>query len=198
MLRGTKRWTVFHPDDVALLSPDWGRNTVSVAATAWGSGVCAEPDGRVLFFFQLDPEFPALDALDAGPAAHPLHRLARRWECDLGPGEVLFVPGGAPHQVKNLDATVAIAGNYVDETNLDRALADLELQAAQQGAGMAETFRTIDEVDFDDAAAEWDGAAGPLPIAHLVVPYQSYASGEAGQWDGALDGEVLASMAREE
>ena len=78
MVRGTKRWTLFAADDVHLLSPDWARNT-------------------------LDPAMPPLDRLDAEPSEHPLACLARRWEVDLGPGEVLYVPGGCPHHVRNLD-----------------------------------------------------------------------------------------------
>ena len=52
---------------------------------------------------------------------------------DLVPGEVLFVPGGWPHVVHNLDVTVSFAGNFVDESNLDRALDDLKLLGAKYG-----------------------------------------------------------------
>ena len=33
MVSGRKRWILFHPDDVALLYPDWSRGTVCVAYT---------------------------------------------------------------------------------------------------------------------------------------------------------------------
>ena len=33
-------------------------------------------------------------------------------------GEMLFVPGGAPHAVENVTDCLAIAGNFVDESNL--------------------------------------------------------------------------------
>ena len=64
------------------------------------------------------------------------HR-ARRIDIDLEEGEalgvdvghirvkyldnvqVLFVPGGAPHLVVNLTDTVAFAGNFLDDSNLE-------------------------------------------------------------------------------
>ena len=76
MVRGTKRWTLFNAADLHLLSPDWGRNT-------------------------LDPAMPPLDELDGlddkagGERRHALARLARRYEVDLGPGEVRSVAARA-------------------------------------------------------------------------------------------------------
>lgn len=75
---------------------------------------------------------------------------ATRWDVDLAPGEVLFVPGGAAHAVSNLDATVAFAGNFIDDTNLDRALFDLRLMGLKQGEQMMQSFIALDEVEFDD------------------------------------------------
>ena len=77
----------------------------------------------------------------AGEGPHPLAPLARRWDVDLGPGEVLFVPGGFPHVVTNLGVTVSFAGNYVDESNLDAALRDLDLLGAKYGRGCARRTR---------------------------------------------------------
>ena len=159
MVKGTKRWTLFHADDVGLCSPDYSRGT-------------------------LDPAFPHLHVMDDArrrakreegthPAAsesefasgsgsesgsgdgtrfggpYPFLPYARRWDVDLGPGEVLFVPGGFPHVVHNLDVTVSFAGNYVDESNLDRALADLRLLGAKYGPQMMQSHDAIDEVWFD-------------------------------------------------
>ena len=75
---------------------------------------------------------------------------AMRWDVDLAPGEVLFVPGGAAHAVSNLDATVAFAGNFIDDTNLDRALVDLRLMGRKRGEQMMQSFYALDEVEFDD------------------------------------------------
>ena len=68
-LFGCKRWTLFHPDDIALLYPDWSHGG-------------------------LHPRFPSLYELQARPDRYPLFRTARRREVIIHPGEVLFVPGG--------------------------------------------------------------------------------------------------------
>ena len=92
-----------------------------------------------------------IDSIDERERHHyPLLRLLRRYECELSAGETLFVPSGeeqtastccctrgwshsflvvcfvgTPHRVFNLTSTIAVSGNYVDETNLDDVLAAL-------------------------------------------------------------------------
>ena len=73
-----------------------------------------------------------------------MRAAARRWDVDLGPGEVLFVPGGFPHVVHNLGVTVSFAGNYVDESNLDAALRDMALLGAKYGDSMRKSHDAID------------------------------------------------------
>ncbi|CEG00182.1 JmjC domain [Ostreococcus tauri] len=150
MIRGTKRWTVFHRDATPFLRPSWLRGT-------------------------LDPAMPALEE----QCASGLSEHAARWDVDLGPGEVLFVPGGAPHAVHNLDSTVAFAGNFVDDANLERALVDLKLMGLNQGERMMESFIALDEIDFDDATdlddddADADADA-PLDPRDLVVAIDAH------------------------
>ena len=71
---GAKRWVFFHPDDVDLLYPTWARG-------------------------QLDPTFEPLDAMLSNESK-PLVSQARRVECILQAGEVLFVPAGV-HSIKD-------------------------------------------------------------------------------------------------
>ncbi len=40
----------------------------------------------------------------------------------LEPGDLLFVPSGTPHRVRNLDDTVAVSGNYIDSSNWCQAM----------------------------------------------------------------------------
>lgn len=49
----------------------------------------------------------------------------------LSPGDILFVPAGWPHAVRNLPGppTVAISSNYVDGSNFKRHLQELRWQA---------------------------------------------------------------------
>lgn len=206
MVKGTKRWTLFHADDVGLCSPDYSRGT-------------------------LDPAFPHLHVMDearrrakregdegknptesesesddgsgsgsgdgsgdgTGPGGpYPFLPYARRWDVDLGPGEVLFVPGGFPHVVHNLDVTVSFAGNYVDESNLDRALADLRLLGAKYGPQMMQSHDAIDEVWFDPEDEVM--VEETLEPRRMVVRYEDYRGGKAGMfgaddWDGVPAGE---------
>jgi histone arginine demethylase JMJD6 len=149
-VRGTKRWTVFHRDDTAYLQPSWRRGT-------------------------LDPALPALSTFDDTRMAFA--KYARRWDVDLGPGEVLFVPGGAPHAVHNIDATVAFAGNFIDETNIDRALFDLRLMGLNQGAAMMATFGALDEVEFDPTLGAFEDTT--TNMRNLVVRCDEYIGGAA-------------------
>ena len=43
----------------------------------------------------------------------------------MQPGDILFVPSGSPHQVLNLDDTLAISANYFDASNWEAVLSDL-------------------------------------------------------------------------
>ncbi|CAN0220386.1 unnamed protein product, partial [Discosporangium mesarthrocarpum] len=109
LLEGRKRWLLFPPGQVPLLYPSWA-------------------EGRNEAVFAVDPSKPDLDRF---PAA----RLATGWACTLEAGDLLFVPAGSPHQVENLTDTLAVSSNYVDATNLPKALHALEEQAhTDQGA----------------------------------------------------------------
>lgn len=143
MVRGTKRWTVFDRGSTAFLRPSWLRGTLDPAMpNLEDQGLYYDPSAT-------DDKEEEND--DDARVSSVQRRLAKRWDVDLGPGEVLFVPGGAPHAVHNLDCTVAFAGNFVDDTNIDRALYDLKLMGLNQGARMMETgFAPLDEVDFSD------------------------------------------------
>ena len=44
----------------------------------------------------------------------PRSKLANITHCMLKQGEVIFVPGGSPHQVENDVDTISISANYVD------------------------------------------------------------------------------------
>ncbi|KAF0743864.1 hypothetical protein Ae201684_001507 [Aphanomyces euteiches] len=51
--------------------------------------------------------------------AHPLMQHAHIYEGVLEAGEVIFIPADSPHQVVNLDMTIAVAMNFVDGGNID-------------------------------------------------------------------------------
>ena len=141
-LFGCKRWTLFHPDDIPLLYPDWSHGGVH-------------------------PRFPSLYELQARPDRYPLFRKARRREVIIHPGEVLFVPGGTPHAVENLTDCLAVAGNFVDESNLDAALADMRV-LARRDKSVGDAAEALAEMELDP---EHGMSAEVLPAEDLVVGF---------------------------
>lgn len=65
------------------------------------------------------------------------------WKTSDKTGEILFVPGGSPHYVENLETTLAISGNFVDLSNWRRALSELEVNGLTdpRAADLAWQFR---------------------------------------------------------
>ncbi len=57
----------------------------------------------------------------------PLLSLTHPRECILCPGELLFVPSGSPHRVENLEMSLAISANFVDESNFSLAMEELRV-----------------------------------------------------------------------
>ncbi|TRY63112.1 hypothetical protein TCAL_04276 [Tigriopus californicus] len=49
------------------------------------------------------------------------------FEIILEPGEILFVPRGSPHQVDNLEDSVAVSGNFVDDSNFEETIQHLKI-----------------------------------------------------------------------
>lgn len=82
-LHGRKRFLLFHPDDSERLYPRDAR-------------------GRHHNLSEVDAERPDLER-------HPLAAQARPWTCEVGPGDLLFLPAFWWHQVRSLDAGVSVS-----------------------------------------------------------------------------------------
>ncbi|KNC54725.1 JmjC domain-containing protein [Thecamonas trahens ATCC 50062] len=74
-----------------------------------------------------------LDAFDPDFDRFPRARHIRGWQAFTKSGDMIFVPGGSPHQVRNVEAPIALSTNYVDSTNYQLYLDDL-LTAAEESA----------------------------------------------------------------
>ena len=98
LFRGRKRWVFFRKEETHLLYPTYVHGLDPV--------------------FQVDLKNPDLKA-------HPLLALAQPIECVLEAGELIFVPNGCAHWVENIETSVAVSGNFVDESNIDAALEEL-------------------------------------------------------------------------
>lgn len=170
---GAKRWTIFHPDDAWCLYPNWPTDAP-----------------------RLEPTFPNLDEMEAEPDRFPLLALARRVDVTLRAGEVLLVPGGAPHRVRNgsddedADVSIALAANFVDASNHAAAAFDLGLMARREaaaehedrGAGAAVTG--LGEMDSEALAADDRCKAEAMGVPSEVgriVPYSEYAKGNGAE-----------------
>jgi len=119
---GRKRWRVYSRNDTPLLYPN-------------------EFKGSLGF-----------DSLRANLTRYPLAGLASSYEFELQPGEMVLIPRDFPHQVDNLDHTIALAGNYIDALNYPAFRKDLEITAkAGKRFARSETQRLkwFDENHFE-------------------------------------------------
>lgn len=60
---------------------------------------------------------------------HPLLARVKLITATLEPGELLFVPAETPHQVENLQDSVALSGNFINIHNLERSMLHLQKEA---------------------------------------------------------------------
>lgn len=86
---------------------------------------------------------------------------------DLEPGEFIIIPYGFPHQVLNVEDSIAIAGNFVDPVNLQAMISEIQANAA---SGMAQG-----EVDF---AAALEGVDIPslleVDLGQQALPWRKF------------------------
>ena len=101
LFRGRKRWTFFSPDFTNALGPK--------------------------YYDSLDPIF------DLNLSNQNIYKKVKDYACEiiLEPGELLFVPFGSPHRVENLEDSVAISGNFVDQSNIQCVVGHLRKNALQ-------------------------------------------------------------------
>ncbi|CAE7558542.1 DISP3, partial [Symbiodinium sp. CCMP2456] len=133
LCHGQKRWRLVSAEDLCLLRP--------------------------LYLTDLNPVFPKdLDAFEAEEEEEEDYAFVSVSEVLLEPGDFLFVPAGWPHQVENLKTSVAVSANFVDESNLERALEEAEIlglvEETPQLLGAALRRRS-------EAAAEAEEAPSP-------------------------------------
>lgn len=126
LFEGKKRWVFFPASDVPYLYPEYHHSLDPV----------------------FDVELSAPDLL-----RHPLLQLTHPVECILEPGDVLFVPAGCPHRVENLEASLAISANFVDNSNLSLVKKELEVNSlidvrSRELLDQLNALETENSVDF--------------------------------------------------
>ncbi len=150
MFAGRKEWRLFPSSQAHLLDPHWPPIGAAVRDAVFGA----------------QPFRPWREQCEA----HPGLALATPYRLVLEPGDLLFVPAGWPHAVRNLPGppTVALSANYVDGTNIERHLRELRWQAISEaeqepraageqtfdgGGGTAGLLRAFEAAGFDRSMA---------------------------------------------
>eukprot|EP00951_Prasinocladus_malaysianus_P002466 scaffold17430_cov45-Prasinocladus_malaysianus.AAC.2 len=78
---------------------------------------------------------------------------------------------GTPHFVENLTDTVAVSGNFVDDSNLEGVLRELSLAGAKNES-LRVLHDTLDMLEFDDPEITTN-----LELTDMVVSYEQFSSG---------------------
>ena len=82
-----------------------------------------------------------------------------------------LTPGGTPHAVENLTDVLAVAGNFVDESNLESVLADMRCMGEVDPA-LKEAAEALAEMEHDDPEHEGlKNLEAYLPATELVMPF---------------------------
>lgn len=162
MQRTVRGWHVPHRDDwpSLFIGPAGSRSSMHVDAFAssfWMglvSGVkrwLIYPNASdVLPFLHVDPRVPqfGFDPLRAQPLdsrRFPSLLRAQPIEVIQRAGDIVFIPGGTPHAVENLEDIIGVSMNYVDAANVDSALAELRQSALAGDASYAALLEALDD-----------------------------------------------------
>lgn len=118
-LSGRKLWRLSPPSQYSKLHPVYQDNTHS--PTMFQASI-------------LDPDFEK----------HPSLNQTIVYETILAPGDILFVPGGWAHEVRNLDDAIMIGQNYFDDVVLrERKQYYSELRHVYEGSLLDSVFMPI-------------------------------------------------------
>ena len=96
VIKGTKWFRIFNDSDAPFLEPTEAKDTKRTR-------------GYYAFFNAqaFDPDF----------SSQPDFSRAVVWEANVTAGDIIFIPERWPHAVRNLDDTIAVSYNYVDDYN---------------------------------------------------------------------------------
>jgi hypothetical protein len=116
-------WSEFLPDFMRLVYPRifigpkgaitplhldiWGTHAWLAQLVGRKRWILFSPDQqKFLYNCSVQLESPDFDRF-------PLFRQSKPLECTIGPGDLIFVPGGWAHEVVSLDAAISITHNYM-------------------------------------------------------------------------------------
>lgn len=140
-VKGRKKWAIYPRNESFLLYPNVFTDT-----------------------FAVDPFSPTI------PDSLSLARQSKPWLFTLEPGELVLLPYGSPHAVRNLDDTLAIAGNYIDALNFDAVAAEVKVRSLNPHTTQpwhARMSRAMEDIRAATPGSQISVPAeqGPLPWA---------------------------------
>lgn len=105
------RFWLSAPDTVSPLHRDFPDNLFAQVVGRKRFTLLPPSDKRYVYMFSLRSRLPQISPVDAEApdyARFPRFRAARPIQIDLGPGDLLYLPGRWWHQVRSLDASMSI------------------------------------------------------------------------------------------
>ena len=133
-IKGRKRWAIYPRNESFLLYPNLFTDT-----------------------FAVDPFKPVPDTFTLTKETSP-------WLFTLEPGELVLIPYGSPHAVRNIDDTMSIAGNYVDGVNFEDVKAEVKLRIKNPQSTSTNKWHKA----MFDAMEDMEGIAIPTEQAPLA------------------------------
>jgi hypothetical protein len=179
MLQGSKRWVFVDPSQRPFLYED--RESSSFDSDILSPDFTAHPLLRAANASEVT-RFWGCKWGASAVALTKIRAMNPREQVILTPGELLIVPAGTPHQVQNLEDTVAIAGNFVDSWNVERVLRSLRV-ASQAGHAPSEMLSHAFRRTKGAAAAA--AADGPETLER-DLPWSEFKRGRAALLDRAV------------
>lgn len=103
---------------------------------------------------------------------YPLYAFSNSSVCIVGPGDGLFVPSGSPHQVTNLSPSIAISMNYIDASNIEKALAVTRLEGLvdPESKAIHSQLSAVKERRFPPGRFVCAGLRGMYACLHACTP----------------------------
>ncbi|ETV98110.1 hypothetical protein H310_08854 [Aphanomyces invadans] len=179
--KNTKYWPSLFVGDVGTssgLHTDWG------ATAAWMGLLhgrkrwrIAPPSARPFVYERVgdgDGKFDA-DLMAPNTSAFPLLRHVQVFEGVLEAGEIMFIPADSPHQVVNLDLSIAVAMNFVDAANIDAHMDHVRhqlMEAAGQGhSAIAGQYEQV-LASLEATSRQWQVQDESEPAAMAYADYK--------------------------
>ena len=116
--------------------------------------------------------------LFAGGAARRTHALTH-WHGVVRPGELIYIPGNAEHQVRNGDGpTIALAGNFVTRGSMHTMKAELQRHRNDCKSALPTHYQELADLLLDARFnTTIDTAMGDLPWEQFIDQSDAFPSG---------------------